>query len=108
MGRSSPYQQGREQDRMFVGIDVSKDRLDVHVRPSSEVFAVARDSDGLEELVIWLRTLAPQLIVVEATGGYETVVASAIGAAGPARRGQSAPDPCFRYGLRAVGEDGSA
>jgi transposase len=83
MGRkSSPYQQGREQDRMFVGIDVSKDRLDVHVRPSGEVFAVARDSDGLEELVARLQTLAPRLIVVEATGGFETVVASAIGAAG--------------------------
>jgi transposase len=80
--RSSPYQQGREQGRMFVGIDVSKERLDVHVRPSHEVFAVARDSDGLEELVIRLRTLSPQLIVVEATGGFETVVASAIGAAG--------------------------
>lgn len=67
---------------MFVGIDVSKDRLDVHVRPGSEVFAVARDSDGLEELVVRLQALAPQLIVVEATGGFETVVASAIGAAG--------------------------
>jgi transposase len=80
--RSSPYQQGREQNRMFVGIDVSKDRLDVHVRPSGEVFAVSRDSDGLEDIVTRLQTLAPRLIVVEATGGFETVVASAIGAAG--------------------------
>lgn len=67
---------------MFVGIDVSKDRLDVHVRPSGDVFAVARDGEGLEELVTRLQTLAPRLIVVEATGGFETVVASAIGAAG--------------------------
>ena len=67
---------------MFIGIDVSKDRLDVHVRPSSEAFAVARDSAGLEALVARLQTLAPQLVVVEATGGFETVVASAIGAAG--------------------------
>jgi len=67
---------------MFIGIDVSKDRLDVHVRPSSEAFAVTRDSEGLEALVARLQTLAPQLIVVEATGGFETVVASAIGAAG--------------------------
>lgn len=67
---------------MFVGIDVSKDRLDVHVRPSGEVFAVARDSDGLEELVARLQAQTPRLIVVEATGGFETVVASAIGAAG--------------------------
>jgi len=67
---------------MFIGIDVSKDRLDVHVRPSSEAFAVTRDSEGLEALVARLQTLAPQLVVVEATGGFETVVASAIGAAG--------------------------
>src|SRR6185503_8075741 len=80
--RSSPYQQGREQNRRFVGIEVSKDRLDVHVRPSGEVFAVSRDSDGLEDIVTRLQTLAPRLIVVEATGGFETVVASAIGAAG--------------------------
>lgn len=67
---------------MFVGIDVSKDRLDVHVRPSGEAFAVARDGDGLEELVTRVRALEPRLIVVEATGGFETVVASAVGAAG--------------------------
>jgi len=35
---------------MFVGIDVSKDRLDVHVRPSGEAFAVARDSQSLDSL----------------------------------------------------------
>ncbi|MGO8832528.1 MAG: IS110 family transposase, partial [Roseiarcus sp.] len=34
-----------------VGIDVSKDRLDVHLRPSGEAFAVARDGKGLENLV---------------------------------------------------------
>jgi transposase len=83
MGRaSSPYQQGREQDRMFVGIDVSKDRLDVHIRPTGEVFAVARDGAGLEQLVGKLRTIAPSLIVLEATGGFETVVAAALAAAG--------------------------
>jgi transposase len=83
MGRaSSPYQQGREQDRMFVGIDVSKDRLDVHIRPTGEVFAVARDGAALEQLVGKLRTIAPSLIVLEATGGFETVVAAALAAAG--------------------------
>jgi transposase len=35
---------------MFVGIDVSKDRLDVHVRPDGEAFAVSRDGKGLEHL----------------------------------------------------------
>jgi transposase len=65
----------------FVGIDVAKDRLDVHVRPSGESFAVARDGETLAGLVERLAALAPSLIVIEATGGYETVVASAIGAA---------------------------
>jgi transposase len=68
-------------DAIFVGIDVSKDRLDVHVRPSAEAFAVGRDGKGLEQLVDRLRTLAPMLIAVEATGGFETIVAASLAAA---------------------------
>ncbi len=68
-------------ERSFVGIDVAKDRLDVHLRPSGESFTIARDGKGLEQLVERLRTRAPTLIVLEATGGYETVVASALAAA---------------------------
>jgi len=45
----------------FVGIDVSKDRLDVHVRPSGQTSAVARDSKGLEQLTNELRELTPTL-----------------------------------------------
>ena len=66
----------------FVGIDVSKDRLDIHVRPSGQVFAVARDGVGLEQLVDDLRTLAPALIVLEATGGFEITVAAGLASAG--------------------------
>ena len=66
---------------MFVGIDVSKDRLDVHVRPSGEAFAVARHGEGLDDLVGRLRALPAVLVVLEATGGYETVVAAALAAA---------------------------
>jgi transposase len=65
----------------FIGIDVAKDRLDVHIRPGGEVFMVARNGSGLALLVERLRTLAPALVVLEATGGYETVVASALAAA---------------------------
>ncbi|HLY17676.1 MAG TPA: IS110 family transposase [Bryobacteraceae bacterium] len=68
-------------DAQYVGIDVSKDRLDVHVRPGGEAFVVARDDKGLAELVERLRAVAPRLIAVEATGGYENVVAAAIGGA---------------------------
>jgi transposase len=66
---------------IFVGIDVSKERLDVHVRPGGESFAVSRDGKGLEELVGRLRTLSPVLVAVEATGGFETIVAAAVSAA---------------------------
>jgi transposase len=69
-------------DAIYVGIDVSKDRLDVHVRPSGEAFVVTRDGKGLEELVERLRALSPTLIAVEATGGFETIVAAAVGGAG--------------------------
>ena len=69
-------------EQVFVGIDVAKDRLDVHVRPSGEAFAVARDGEGVAALVERLRALTPALIVSEATGGFEQVVAGALGAAG--------------------------
>ena len=65
----------------FVGIDVAKDRLDVHLRPSGESFTVIRDGEGLVQLVDRLHRLAPRLVVMEATGGYETIVASAVAAA---------------------------
>ncbi len=68
-------------DAIFVGIDVSKDQLDVHVRPNGERFAVGRDGKGLEELIGRLRTLSPQLIAIEATGGFETIAAAAIAGA---------------------------
>ncbi len=66
----------------FVGIDVSKDRLDVHVLPGGEAFAVARDGEGLDRLVVALEERGPELIVLEATGGFEVTVAAALAGAG--------------------------
>ena len=65
----------------FVGIDVAKDRLDVHLRPSGEAFAVGRDAAGLAALVERLAELEPTLVVLEATGGFEVTVAAALSAA---------------------------
>jgi len=65
-----------------IGIDISKDRLDVAVHPSGEHFALARDAAGLDALVARLSPLAPSLVALEATGGYESVVAAALAAAG--------------------------
>lgn len=61
----------------FVGIDISKDRLDVHVLPSRQAFAVARNGEGLDRLAAELGILAPALVVLEATGGFELTVAAA-------------------------------
>ena len=69
-------------EEFFVGIDVAKDRLDVHVRPNGEAFAVARDGKGLAELTERLGAMTPRLVVVEATGGFEVTVAAAIAGAG--------------------------
>jgi transposase len=69
-------------DVTAVGIDVSKDRLDVAVRPSGEWFCVVRSAAGIDELLARLKGLSPQLIALEATGGFETVVTAALAAAG--------------------------
>ena len=69
-------------ERIFVGLDVSKNRLDVHVRPAGESFTLAYDEAGLVTLVTRLSALRPALIVLEATGGYEAAVAAALANAG--------------------------
>ena len=66
---------------IIVGIDVSKDRLDVAVRPTGEVFAVERNAAGIDRLIARLEELSPRLVASEATGGFETVVAAALAAA---------------------------
>jgi transposase len=65
---------------MFVGIDVSKQRLDVHARPSGEEWSVTNDAKGHAELVVKLVLLSPTLVVMEATGGYQATVAAELGA----------------------------
>ena len=67
---------------MFIGIDVSKARLDVHVRPTGETFVVARDDEGLAALVARLEGLQPRLIVLEATGGLQLRASALLAAAG--------------------------
>ena len=67
---------------MFVGIDVAKDELVVGVRPSGEVFVVGNTPAGVRGLVTRWREAPPTLIVLEATGGYEAVAASALATAG--------------------------
>lgn len=69
-------------DATYVGIDVSKDRLDVHILPSGEALAVARNGRGIAELAARLKALAVATVAVEATGGFESVVAAGLSGAG--------------------------
>lgn len=63
---------------VYVGLDVSKAHIDVAVRPTNARERVTHDEVGLTALVRHLRTVSPTLIVLEATGGYEATVASAL------------------------------
>jgi transposase len=67
---------------MFVGIDVSKARLDVACRPTGQAGRYGNDPAGIAALAAWLAGLAPALVVLEATGGYELPLAAALAAAG--------------------------
>jgi transposase len=66
----------------FVGIDVAKACLAVHVRPAGTAFTVANDPDGLAALVTRLAALAPAAVVLEATGGLEAAAVAALAGAG--------------------------
>ena len=67
---------------MFVGIDVAKAELVVAVRPGGAQWAVANDEPGRRTLVERLRAAPPQVLVLEATGGYELPAVAALVAAG--------------------------
>ncbi len=66
----------------FVGIDVAKAQLDIALRPSGERWAVPNDAIGVMTLVDRVQALHPTLIVLEATGGLERAVTSALATAG--------------------------
>jgi transposase len=68
-------------EHSFIGIDVAKDQLDVHLRPTGEAFRVTHDAAGIAALLTRLRALGPTLIALEATGGYEVSLAAALAAA---------------------------
>ena len=55
----------------FVGIDVAKAKLDIHIHPTNESFVVSRDAAGLSELVGRLRDAKPSLVVLEARAAWK-------------------------------------
>ncbi len=68
--------------QLFVGIDVSSQRLDLDTVPVSQPFSQPNTEDGINALVSRLKALKPQLVLLEATGGYEIAVAYALYEAG--------------------------
>lgn len=66
----------------FVGIDIAKATLDIAITPTGELWHLAHDDAGIRQLVVRLTTLHPSLIVMEATGGLEVRLASALAVAG--------------------------
>jgi transposase len=62
----------------YVGIDVSKDRLDVAVLGEERGWQVDNTCEGIAQLVQEMEALHPELIVVEATGGYQRSVVEAL------------------------------
>jgi transposase len=66
----------------FTGIDVSKDHLDIAIRPIKDQWRLLNTDEGVDALIQQLRPLKPTLIVMEATGRYHQLVLSRLLAAG--------------------------
>jgi transposase len=69
-------------DALVIGIDISKKQLDVHVLGREEAFSVPRDTEAVVALAERLKSLSPKAIGLEATGGFEVIVAAGLAAAG--------------------------
>lgn len=69
-------------DSVFIGIDVSSQTLEVASTEQAKTWQVANDAGGIEQLVSQVSALTPELVVLEATGGYEFEAACALQAVG--------------------------
>jgi len=68
--------------KSFVGIDVSKNSLDVHVLPEAVPLSYRYETKPMKALIKKLKTYTPELVVLEATGGYEITIGIALADAG--------------------------
>ena len=69
------------QEPTYVGIDVSKERMDVAVRPTGRNWSVSYDEAGIDDLVAQLKDLKPAGVITESTGGLELALVAALAAA---------------------------
>lgn len=65
---------------IFIGIDVSQSYLDVNVVPDEQIVQFTNDETGVAQLVKFVKSITPALIVLESTGGLETLAVSILSA----------------------------
>jgi len=63
---------------IFVGIDVSKERLDIGIYPGDETRTFDNNEQGIAKLLVLMSSVSPTLIVLESTGGLETLAVSSL------------------------------
>src|SRR5690625_7349700 len=63
---------------IYAGVDVSKETLDVALHPSGEYWQEKNDEAGRTRLIARLENVSPELVVLEATGGFERTAATAL------------------------------
>ena len=91
----------------FVGIDVAKDKLDIAVLGEKKASQVGNDEAGIAKLIKKMKVLKPDLIVVEATGGYQRAVVLGLYEAGTAGGGsQPSASETVRPSQRTASQDG--
>ena len=91
------------QEPTYVGIDVSKERMDVAVRPTGRNWSVSYDEAGVDDLVAQLKDLKPAGVITESTGGLETCPRSSSSSGNSTRCCRQSPPGA---GLRQVGQAG--
>ena len=91
-----------EQGATYVGIDVAKSRVDVVARPAGDVWHVDYDEAGIVSLIARPQPLNPAAVLLEATGGIEVPLVSALAAASPS---VVVVNPCqVKYFAKATGK----
>lgn len=79
--RLGAISEGLESGKMYIGIDVSKKRLDVATWPKTNASKFANDANGVAALVNYVSALEEPAVVMEATGGLQMLAASELAAA---------------------------
>jgi transposase len=71
-----------ESEKIYIGIDVSKAILDIYILPCKKHMQFKNDTKDIKKLALKMKSFAPTLILMEATGGYEKLVSQSLSAEG--------------------------